>query len=121
MLAAALRDAGAEVTDVAAYRTALAGGGDDDRGDRPDVRKLLLDRQVDVVTFTSASTVRNFVTILGGKPAVDLIGTTTVASIGPVTAEAAERLGIETAIMPATYTVPALVDAIVDHFAGARR
>lgn len=121
MLAAALRDAGAEVTDVAAYRTALAGGGDDDRGDRPDVRKLLLDRQVDVVTFTSASTVRNFVTILGGKPAVDLLGTTTVASIGPVTAEAAERLGIETAIMPATYTVPALVDAIVDHFAGARR
>ena len=121
MLAAALRDAGAEVTDVAAYRTALAGGAGDDRGDRPDVRKLLLDRQVDVVTFTSASTVRNFVTILGGEPAAALLGTTTVASIGPVTAEAAARLGVETAIMPATYTVPALVDAIVDHFTGARR
>jgi uroporphyrinogen III methyltransferase / synthase len=38
-----------------------------------------------------------------------------VASIGPVTAEAAQQLGIETTIMPKEYTVPALVDAIVEY------
>ena len=37
-----------------------------------------------------------------------------VASIGPVTAEAASQYNIHTTIMPAQYTVPALVDAIVD-------
>jgi len=42
---------------------------------------------------------------------------TIVASIGPVTAEAATQCNIATAIVPANFTVPALVDAIVDYFA----
>jgi uroporphyrinogen-III synthase len=79
---------------------------------------MLLERRVDVVTFTSASAVRNFVSVLGADPASDLLSTTLVASIGPVTAEAAGRHGIRTTIMPAQYTVPALVEAIVKHFEG---
>jgi uroporphyrinogen III methyltransferase/synthase len=39
-----------------------------------------------------------------------------VASIGPVTAEAAEQYGIKTVIMPQQYTTTALVEAIVEHF-----
>jgi uroporphyrinogen III methyltransferase / synthase len=39
-----------------------------------------------------------------------------VASIGPVTAEAAQQLGIETHVMPTRYTVRDLVDALVEHF-----
>ena len=116
VLATSLEQAGAHVTEVTAYRTVLAGG-ERDRG--PDVYRMLLEQEIDVVTFTSASTVRNFVKILGSGPAVDLLRTTLVASIGPITAEAADELGIETAIMPSTYTIPALVDAIADHFAGA--
>ena len=57
---------------------------------------MLLDRQIDAVTFTSASTVRNFAQIFGQEQAADLLSTTVVASIGPVTAEAAQQLGIET-------------------------
>ena len=113
VLATSLEQAGARVTEVTAYRTVLAGG---DRDHGPDVYKMLLEQEVDVVTFTSASTVRNFVEILGPGPAADLLRTTLVASIGPITAEAAAQLGIKTTIMPATYTVPALVDAIADHF-----
>ena len=109
-----LRQAGADVVDVAAYRTELAEG-DKDTG--PDIYKMLLEQEIDVVTFTSASTVRNFVKILGPDPAVDLLRTTAVASIGPVTADAAAELNIQTTIMPTTYTVPALVEAIVSHFA----
>ena len=51
---------------------------------------------------------------LGAEPAADLLRTTVVASIGPVTAEAAAQYDIHTTIMPAQYTMPALVDAIVD-------
>ena len=45
-----------------------------------------------------------------------LLAGTIVASIGPVTAEAAARCNIHSAIVPAQSTIPALVDAIVKHF-----
>jgi len=39
-----------------------------------------------------------------------------VATIGPVTADAAMRYGITPQITPSSSTIPALVDAIVEHF-----
>src|SRR5918993_4042922 len=113
LLADQLRDAGADVSEVAAYRTLLAGGERD--GDH-DIYRMLLDRQIDAVTFTSASTVKNFAKIFGEEQAADLLNTTVVASIGPVTAEAAQQLGINTTVMPERYTIPDLVDALVEHF-----
>jgi uroporphyrinogen III methyltransferase/synthase len=113
LLAEGLRKLGAEVTEVTAYRTVPVEG---ERVGEPDVYRMLLEKQLDVVTFTSASTVRHFVRIYGAEPAADLLRTTLVASIGPVTAEAAEQLNIHTSIMPAEYTIPGLVDAIVAHF-----
>jgi uroporphyrinogen-III synthase len=77
---------------------------------------MLLEHRLDVVTFASPSAVRSFVGTLGREPAADLLQTTIVASIGPVTAEAASQHQIQTTIMPDTYTVPALVDAIVEYF-----
>jgi uroporphyrinogen III methyltransferase/synthase len=116
VLADQLRDAGAEVSEVAAYRTMLAGS---DRNGDQDVYRMLLERQIDAITFTSASTVKNFSRIFGEEQAADLLRTTVVASIGPVTAEAAQQLGIETTVMPERYTVPDLVDALVEHFRSA--
>jgi uroporphyrinogen III methyltransferase/synthase len=116
VLADQLRDAGAEVSEVAAYRTLLGGS---ERDADQDIYRMLLDRQIDAITFTSASTVKNFAKIFGEEQAADLLRTTVVASIGPVTAEAAQQLGIETTIMPERYTIPDLVDALVEHF-GAR-
>jgi uroporphyrinogen III methyltransferase / synthase len=113
-----LRKAGAEVTEVTAYRTVLA---EIEREGEPDIYRMLLDTRIDVVSFTSASTVKNFVQVFGAEQAADLLRTTAVASIGPVTAEAAERYGIVTSIMPKEYTIPALVDAIVDHFRSERK
>jgi uroporphyrinogen III methyltransferase / synthase len=112
-----LRRAGAEVTEVIAYRTVLA---EIEREGDPDIYRMLLENRVDVVTFTSASTVKNFVQVFGKDQAPDLLNRTSVASIGPVTAEAAEQYGINTAIMPQEYTIPALVEAIVEYF-GPRR
>jgi uroporphyrinogen III methyltransferase / synthase len=108
-----LRKLGADVTEVVAYRTVVAGA---EREGEPDIYRMLLDRRIDVVTFTSASAVRNFVRVVGAEPAADLLRTTIVASIGPVTAEAAARCNIQTTIQPTQYTISALVDAIVEHF-----
>jgi uroporphyrinogen III methyltransferase / synthase len=113
VLAEDLRKQGAEVTEVIAYRTIAA---EPEREGEPDIYRMLLERRIDVVTFTSASAVRHFVRVLGAEPAADLLRTTVVASIGPVTAEAASQSGIATTVMPSSYTVPALVDAIADHF-----
>jgi uroporphyrinogen-III synthase len=68
------------------------------------------------VTFSSASAVRAFVSIYGEDQAVDLLSHTTVATIGPVTADAALRYGITPQITPPVSTVAALVDALVTHF-----
>ena len=114
VIADELRKQGADVTEVVAYRTVVA---EPEREGEPDIYRMLLERRIDVVTFTSASAVRNFVKVLGAEPAADLLRTTVVASIGPVTAEAAaqcqhrddDRAGAATLI-------PALVDAIVEHF-----
>jgi len=114
LIADELREAGAEVTEVIAYRTVVGGS----EPDETDLYRMLLDRQIDAITFTSASTVRNLATILGPDQTADLLHTTVVACIGPVTAEAAQRLGINTAVMPARYTIPDLVDALVEHFSG---
>jgi uroporphyrinogen III methyltransferase/synthase len=107
-----LRKSGANVTEVIAYRTVPEAGS---RDTDPDIYKMLLEHQIDVVTFTSASAVRHFVKTIGEEQAPDLLSYTQIASIGPVTAEAAQQLGIETTIMPREYTIPALVDAIVEY------
>jgi uroporphyrinogen III methyltransferase/synthase len=108
-----LRRQGADVTEVVAYRTVIA---EAEREGEPDIYRMLLERRIDVVTFTSASAVRNFVRVLGDEPAADLLRTTVVASIGPVTAEAAAQFRIQSTIVPSSYTIPALVDAIVEYF-----
>lgn len=107
-----LRRQGAHVTEVVAYRTVVV---DPEREGEPDVYRMLLDKQLDVVTFASASSVRSFVRAFGKDQAADLLRPVDVAAIGPVTAEAAAQYGIHTTILPSQYTVPALVDAIVQH------
>ena len=109
-----LRDAGAVVTEVIAYRTILE---DAQREGDPDIYRMLLDGRIDVSTFTSPSAIRNFAKIHGADQVADLLKNTVVATIGPVTADAARQLGIPVTIQPRTYTIPALVDAIAAYYA----
>jgi uroporphyrinogen III methyltransferase/synthase len=112
-LADHLRKAGAEVTEVTAYRNVPV---EIDDPAEPDIYRMLLDKRIDVVTFTSPSTVRSFLRLYGKDQAADLLGSTVVASIGPVTAEAAEQGGVHTSVMPSEYSIAGLVRAIVEHF-----
>ena len=119
LIAAGLRQAGAGVTEVVAYRTIADESVRD--GGEPDVYRMLLDGRLDAVTFTSASAIRSFARAFGEEQAADLLAHTVVATIGPVAAEAARRLGITVTVQPAASTIAALVDAIAAHFAGAPR
>ena len=114
VLTGALTDRGANVTDLVAYRT---------EADPPDspaaerIYRMLLENQVDAVTFTSPTAVRRFATLIGEEQAADLLGTTVVAAIGPVTAAAALELGITPSLVAEPYTVEGLVSVLVRHFA----
>jgi uroporphyrinogen III methyltransferase/synthase len=106
LLPDALREGGALVDEVEAYQTVRPAKG----------RHSLeanLKRGIDVVVFTSPSTVRNFMGVLSDKTALNGVK---VAVIGPVTGETARNYGLESSIFPSEYTIPSLVQAIVEHF-----
>ncbi len=105
-----LRDAGATVDEVPAYATIPA------RVDLSELRALLQARAVDLVTFTSSSTVRSFLTLLGADAAALLAGVS-AGCIGPITAETARAAGLEVVLQPTTYTIAAFTEAIRAHFA----
>lgn len=84
------------------------------------VKYLLQEKKVQVITFTSSSTVTNFVEMIGKDELSKLIDGVVIANIGPITANTATKLGIKTDIMPKEYTIPALADAIVEYFSEAK-
>jgi uroporphyrinogen III methyltransferase/synthase len=108
-----LEGLGARVLEVAAYRTRPVTAG----ADR--LRSALERGEVDVVTFTSSSTARNFACLFTDDERARLLAPVTIASIGPITARTAAEFGLATRVMPDTYTIPALAEAIVAYFATA--
>jgi uroporphyrinogen-III synthase len=111
VLPQALAALGALVTVAPAYLTRPAAEG----ADR--IRRLLEAHRVDVVTFTSSSTVRGFVALLPAGTARRLLAGVVLAAIGPITAATLAEHGLSAAVMPREYTVPALAAAIAAHFA----
>jgi uroporphyrinogen III methyltransferase/synthase len=106
---------GAVVDEVAAYRTRAASEA------ATGLREALGRGEVDVVTFTSSSTVRHFAAMWNPADLARVMTGVTVACIGPITRRAASACGLDTKIMPDEYTIPALAGAIVAHFEGKQR
>lgn len=104
-----LRAYGAVVDEVAAYRT------ERDGADGYEVRERLLAGEIDLITFTASSTVRNYVDLLG----VEIAGAE-VASIGPITSRTARDLGLPVHVEAPEYTISGLTEAIVRHYAQLR-
>jgi len=105
-----LRKAGAHVEVVEAYETVVP------QASRRRLRSALANpqRRPQVVTFTSSSTVRNFVSLLGSRQ-MSLEGIR-LASIGPVTSSTLRELGLRADISAKEFTIPGLVDAILHAF-----
>jgi uroporphyrinogen III methyltransferase/synthase len=95
-----LRALGWEVDVVEAYRAEPVA---------PDPATLETARAADAITFTSSSTVANFVRVAG----VDAVPPV-VACIGPVTAATARQAGIQVTVEAEVHTVAGLVDALTD-------
>jgi uroporphyrinogen III methyltransferase/synthase len=71
---------------------------------------------IDMVTFTSSSTVKNFYRLLPPDRASRLMEGITVASIGPITSQTARDLGLSVTVEAKTYTIPGLIQVILgDH------
>lgn len=108
-----LRELGATVDVVEAYETVVP------KTSRKRLQALLKypQRRPDVITFTSSSTVRNFVALLGpknrGRVACNHTSSMCFASIGPVTSATLRELGLRVDTEAKAYTIPGLTQAIV--------
>jgi uroporphyrinogen III methyltransferase/synthase len=113
-----LRAAGAEVDEVTLYRAAVP------ETAPADALSLLQDGAIDIVTFTSSSTVRNLAAMLNGsltpgpspdareRGVADMLRGSLVACIGPITAKTAAELGLRVDVVASEYTVEGLVRAL---------
>jgi uroporphyrinogen III methyltransferase/synthase len=111
-----LRLKGASVDVIPVYRTVAPTAG------LSRLKEQLQAGVIDVITFTSSSTVTNFVDMMGGgEEARRLAAKTSIACIGPVTARTAEEHGLTVGILPTENTVPALAQAIVRYYSEAAR
>lgn len=106
VLSNGLRNQGALVDDITAYRTVVPADA------AAQAREVLASGTVDTVTFTSSSTVRNLVGLLEGDMA--LLNGVRIASIGPVTSATARELGLHVGIEAIEHTVPGLVAALLE-------
>jgi uroporphyrinogen III methyltransferase/synthase len=103
---------GAEVDEVTTYVTIQ------DRTNADTLLSGLAEGTVDLVTFTSSSTVKNFKALLPSDPDLKgLMAGVRVASIGPITSDTARDLGFAVHIEAESYTIPGLCEAIQRHFA----
>ncbi len=105
---------GGRIDVVAVYRTESAGS------DGEKLKHLLQHKGIDVISFTSSSTVRSFMEMMCFPQAAvqDLVQGVVIACIGPITAQTVLSYGMKPDIIATTYTVEGLTKAIISFFLG---
>ncbi|MDM8552059.1 uroporphyrinogen-III C-methyltransferase [Desulfobacterales bacterium HSG2] len=108
ILPAELTKMGADVDEVTAYCTKQA------RDNAGILLKRLEEGTIDLVTFTSSSTVKNFRALLPQESGdvKRLMNGVTIASIGPITSDTAKEIGFEVHVTAESFTIPGLCEAI---------
>ena len=110
LLPEALRELKADVTEVIAYRTLLG------NSNAELLKQMLAEKEIHAVTFTSSSTVRNFLDLLDKSNQTELLSGIVLASIGPITTQTAKELGLNIDIEAKEYTIDGLVQALLTYF-----
>jgi uroporphyrinogen III methyltransferase/synthase len=105
-----VRKMGAVVDEVPAYETKQV------RDHTEEVIDHLANGAIDILTFTSSSTVKNFKALLPPERFQTLVAGVTVAAIGPITADTAREVGFEVHIEARDYTISGLCDAICQYY-----
>lgn len=111
ILVEGLEELGVNVTEVTAYRTVLGSR------DNSILLEKLENKEIQVITFTSSSTVKNFIKLIKNNDIEKLLKGITIACIGPITANTAKEMGLNVDILADKYTIDGLVEAIKTHFA----
>jgi uroporphyrinogen III methyltransferase/synthase len=106
----ALKKRGAIIDDVTAYRTKQ------DRSEADTLISALNNETVDMITFTSSSTVKNFKALLPPERVFDLVDGVAIAAIGPITADTAKKLGFHVDLIADEYTIPGLCQALLAYY-----
>ena len=106
-----LRTLGAHVDEIPVYQTVRP-----QNGKTEGLRALLKAGKIDLVTFTSSSTVRNFVASFPDDNVSALLGKCRIGAIGPITTETTREFGLVVAVQPQMYTISAFAEAIVEYF-----
>jgi uroporphyrinogen III methyltransferase/synthase len=101
---------GANIDDVASYQTVTV------HENKDLLISELEDGNVDMVTFTSSSTVKNFKGMIPDDRFKELTSKLKVASIGPITSDTAKDLDFEIATEAKDFTIPGLTDAILKFY-----
>lgn len=101
---------GAIVDEIAAYHTI-----NDTENADPLIHQLE-QNDIDLITFTSSSTVTNFKKLVPEDRFESLLENVTIASIGPITSETAAKNGFSVHVEASSYTIPGLCDAIVNYY-----
>lgn len=107
----ALAAAGAQVDIAVCYETVKA------ELNEEEIRRFVTDTP-DLVVFTSSSTVKHTMDALGYDAGKNLLEKTTVAAIGPITANTVESFGKHVEIIPEEYTIASLIHAIKKYYSG---
>jgi uroporphyrinogen III methyltransferase / synthase len=110
VLPQALSRMGARVDEVTVYQTRLA------TETAGEILTRLDAGQIDLVTFTSSSTVKNFLRIVPPDRLQALIESVTVAAIGPITAQTARENGLSVHVTADRYTIDGLCQSIAAHY-----
>ena len=103
---------GAHVDVVEAYRTVMPETGTEK------VRSMFKDGEIHMVTFTSSSTVTNFIAMFkeDGDKVRQWMERVDIACIGPITAKTAEENGLKVSLIAVEYTIEALTGAILEYY-----
>ncbi|MDA1191325.1 MAG: uroporphyrinogen-III C-methyltransferase [Candidatus Poribacteria bacterium] len=109
-LVTGLEAAGATVVSATAYRTVP------DASDADNVRELLLTGGLDAVTFTSGSTVENFLALFPHEDEKRALTNLCVAVIGPITAKSAAQHGLQVTVQAESASVDSVVAALTTYF-----
>jgi uroporphyrinogen III methyltransferase / synthase len=105
-----LRRWGATVDVVEAYRTVIP------KANSSALTRMLQTRRVDMIAFTSSSTVANFAKLLQRQDLKTILNGIAVACIGPITKSTIEEMGGHADVVSREFTIPGLVRAMVDYF-----
>jgi uroporphyrinogen III methyltransferase/synthase len=115
ILVESLKKMGMVVEEIIAYRTVLGSE------DKELLVKKLINKEISVVTFTSSSTVKNFMTLLEDyQDKTEILQDIKIACIGPITANTATSLGLKVDVMAQEYTIDGLVEALINSFNAER-